>query len=151
MSIGGHQNMSSSSENSSKIVQEALQAVEKFKTGDRPSKRSKWIGGAVAALLSLLALGLLFWKLWQGSKQAAKIAHDYDKLLEKEAQAIVDAQVTENKKAQEELIKRADSLGDEIKRVEVEMLSIREQRLATQRKIKALKSWNEIDLYMANK
>jgi len=131
-------------------VQKALAAVAEYNEKKANGKKG-WIGGLAAGILTLVALALLFWKLFQNGRKHAKIEHERDMLVEKEKQARVDAQVSTNVQEIETLKKTADDALAEATEKRKELLEIRAENRATDEVINSLKTWEDVDKYLAGK
>ena len=131
-------------------VQKALEAVAEYQ-GKKTSGKKGWIAGLAAGILTLVALGLLFWKLFQNGRKHAKIEHERDMLVEKEKQARVDAEISDNVEEIERLKVVAEEALEDATDKRRELLQIRAEARVTDEVIKSLQTWDDVDKYLAGK
>lgn len=131
-------------------VQKALEAVAEYQ-GKKTSGKKGWIAGVAAGILTLVALGLLFWKLFQNGRKHARVEHERDMLVEKEKQARVDAEVSDNIEEIERLKIEANNALAEATEKRKELLEIRAENRTTDEVINSLKTWEDIDKYLGRK
>lgn len=129
------------------VVESAMKAIDGYKS-KRESNKKGWIAGIAAGILTLVALSLVFWKLYQNSRKHAKIAHDRDMLIEQQAQAKVDAQVTTTVAEVNELLEKVASLGKKTVALDSQLEQIRLDTDFQDEVLASLLTWEDVDRYL---
>lgn len=142
--------MENNTQDTNAVVQKAFEAIQEFQ-GKKTSGKNSWIAGIAAGILTLVALSLLFWKLFQNGKKQAKIAHERDMFVEKELQAVVDSQVSENVEEKGKLLDQAAEHRAAANEARKELLQVRLENIKTNELIDSLKTWEDVDKYLAGK
>jgi len=140
----------SAAKNSSEnpVVTQALDAIKQYQKEADTGGKKRWIFGLLGIILAVVAGAVVYWKLWKQGKELAKLRHQQDVNIEKEAQARVAAVVESNAEKKAELILHVDEarLAQVILQDKIDILNASaEQNRAV---IAGLQSWEEIDSFI---
>ena len=134
-------------ENSGGVVQTALTSIQDFK-GTPKSKKKGWIFGLIAAILSIVAVAVVYYQLWRRGKEVAKLKHERDLLREKEQQHVVDSQIATNTMLRIEAMQAAQRAQEEQAVITEQIDSLREEAVEQRSIIDSLTTWEDVDKYI---
>ncbi len=107
-----------------------------------------WIGIAAVALGGVI---VLYYKMWSKSRELAKLKHERDIAAENQIKAGVDAKVADELKGFREARADAAQATEDIRKLEEKINGAEIERLKLEGDIDALRSWDDVDRYLARK
>jgi FtsZ-interacting cell division protein ZipA len=129
------------------VVDAALANIQTYQ--DKKSNgKNGWIFGGIAAILSIVAIGLIYFRLWRTGKELAKLKHERDVYREKETQAITNSAIATNNAEKTIAMRVAQEAQVEQTRIAEEIKQLQIDTNEKHKIINSLTTWEDVDKYI---
>ena len=125
-------------------MNKVVEFIHKYKQ-ENPSGWKKWIFGSLAALGTLLVIVVFAIRSAFRAKEMAKLAHERDVAKEEARQALVNACLETERKAQQKHLNRANTALNRRIQLDKKLRVLTDEHERNTAVIDSIRSWDDVD------
>ena len=110
-----------------------------------------WVSGLLVTAVSMIVLGILYWKAYKQGQKLAKLLHERDVAEQEVVRNELIAVVENNEAKIAERSKKIDAIYNDIKVIDLRLGELENAKQTTTARIASLKGWDDIDSYLSSR